>query len=96
MSDKTWKAVERRVARMFHGKRNPLSGSNSGHTQADVIHNRLYIEVKHRAKIPFFRVFQETTTKAKQEGKIPIVVFHQKSSDKYIAMIDAEILADLL
>jgi len=26
MADKTWKAFERRVADIFHGQRNPLSG----------------------------------------------------------------------
>lgn len=38
MGDKTWKAVERKVAALFGGIRTPLSGSNSKHdTQGDVI-----------------------------------------------------------
>ncbi|MGC8558980.1 MAG: hypothetical protein ACP5NC_08360 [Nitrososphaeria archaeon] len=81
---------------MFKGSRNPLSGSNSGRTQADVIHNKLYIEVKHRAKIPFYKVWQDTVSKAGKEGKVPVVIFHEKGSDKYIAMVDAEYLADLV
>ena len=95
MPDKTWKAVERRVARMFGAQRNPLSGRNSRHTQADIIHDHLYIEVKHRARIPFYRVWLETVEKAKQEGKVPVLILHPKGSDKYIAMVDAEYLARL-
>ncbi|MDG7047719.1 MAG: hypothetical protein JRN61_01930 [Nitrososphaerota archaeon] len=96
MTDRTWKAVERRVARMFGSERNPLSGSSSRHTQADVIHDHLYIEVKHRAKIPFYTVWQDTMTKAAQEGKVPIVIFHEKGSDQYIAMVDAKFLAEVV
>lgn len=52
---KTWKSVERRIAKAFGGRRVPLSGMNSGHTSADVMPdpNRpgaypdfLYVEIK--------------------------------------------------
>ena len=96
MADKTWKAVERRVARMFNAQRNPLSGKNSRHTQADVIHNKLFIEVKHRSRIPFYKVWEDTKHKAYQENKIPVLVIHQKGSKDYIAIIDASYLAELM
>ena len=41
------KALEYRCARYWGGRRTPLSGSNSGHTGADIIHARLYVECKH-------------------------------------------------
>ena len=50
---KAWKRTEAEVAKLFHGKRTPLSGSNSGHgTTGDVIHipSWLYIEVKRDKK----------------------------------------------
>ena len=47
----TWKQRERDVAEFFHGQRNPLSGGNSKHTRADVIHDRLYIECKLRENV---------------------------------------------
>jgi hypothetical protein len=47
---KTWKAVERRVARFFGSERTPMSGGNSKHTRSDSLHPRLYIEVKSRKK----------------------------------------------
>ncbi|MGC9146120.1 MAG: hypothetical protein ACP5GS_08465 [Nitrososphaeria archaeon] len=96
MPDKTWKKVERRVAKMFGTERNPLSGRNSRHTMADVIHDSLYIEVKHRSRIPFYRVWLDVVEKAKQEGKAPVLILHSKGSDKYIAMVDAEYLARLV
>jgi len=48
--DRAWKQRERDVADFFHGQRNPLSGRNGKHTAADVIHDRLFIEVKLREK----------------------------------------------
>lgn len=44
---KTWKAVEGRIAKIFHSTRTPLSGSNSKHTMSDTLHKELYIEIKH-------------------------------------------------
>ena len=96
MPDKTWKAVERRVAKMFGGQRNPLSGGNSRHTQGDVIHPMFFIEVKHRAKIPFLKIWLDTKQKAKKEGKIPVLIVHQKGSQNYVAVVDAEYLARLI
>ncbi len=41
MADKTWKAVERRVAKLFGAERNPLSGKNS--KQKIMVTTELYI-----------------------------------------------------
>ena len=96
MPDKTWKAVERRIAKMFGGTRNPLSGRNSRHTSADIIHPSLYIEVKHRSRIPFYKVWKDVYAKAKSEGKIPVLVIHEKGSETYLAVVDAKFLAEVL
>jgi uncharacterized circularly permuted ATP-grasp superfamily protein len=81
---------------MFGGDRTPLSGSNSKQTSSDVIHPDLYIEVKHRKKIPFFKTWLDTVDKAEKEHKTPIVVIHEKSSHINLAIVDAEWLASIL
>ncbi len=95
MPDKTWKRVERVVAKKMGGTRNSLSGSNSKITSGDVVHDLFYIEVKHRKKIPFYVEFKDAKIKAKQEGKIPMVILHEKFSKNYIVMMDLDNLSAL-
>lgn len=52
MNRNTWKSGERKLSKMVGGERNPLSGRNSKHTSADVIHPYLYVEYKHLSNIP--------------------------------------------
>lgn len=97
MTDKLWKQVERRIAKKLNGKRNPLSGRNSGNgTSSDVLHPDLYIEVKHRQRIPFQKVFHETVKKGREENKIPVLILHQKSSRENIVMMADDDFADLI
>ena len=97
MPNKTWKSVERRIAELFKGTRNSLSGRNSkAGTSGDVIHDKLYIEIKHRSKIPFYSTWEDTREKAKLEKKIPVVVIHKKGSREYLAIVDARWLASIL
>lgn len=84
---KTWKSVERKVARKFGTERTPLSGSNSRHTLSDTLHEKYFIEVKHRKRIPFFKTFRESLESAKKEGKTPIVIFKEKGAKFEILMI---------
>ncbi len=88
MPDKLWKATERRIAQLFDSKRNSLSGMNSKITGADVIHPDFYIEVKERSRIPFYATFQEVRNNAKKEGKIPMIILHQKSMKDDLVMIN--------
>jgi hypothetical protein len=80
MTDKTWKKVERRIAKFFGTVRTPLSGRSSRHTKSDSLHDSLFIEVKHRKRIPFLATFKETSKSAKEEGKTPLVVIVEKGS----------------
>lgn len=93
MADKTWKKVERKVAKKLNGKRNPLSGSASRHTAGDVIHPLFYVEVKHRKRIPFYKEFEKTIKSAEAENKIPVLVMHEKNRKFDIAMIKLDDLA---
>lgn len=80
-----WKKVERKIARYLGGERNPLSGGASRHTRGDgILPHPIYLEVKdgkqagriHRSRTLLARLFNDTETKAKAEGKIPLVVLH--------------------
>ncbi len=79
MPDKAWKKRERDVADFFHGQRNPLSGNNSKHTAADVIHDRLFIECKLRKKHTVISLWDEVRTLAEKEGKTPVVCLCEKN-----------------
>ncbi len=87
MTDKAWKKMERRVAREVGTERTPLSGGNGKQTRSDTLHEKYYIEAKQRKKIPFFAEFKRTIMRAKKEGKIPMVIFHQKFAKENIVMI---------
>ena len=86
-SKNTWKELERRICKQFGGKRNPLSGSNSGHrTSADCIDvnpefEKFYFEIRLRQNWLHHNMFKEDVEKpAKKENKIPILVTHKKYS----------------
>lgn len=95
MTDKNWKALERRIADMLNTTRTPLSGSNGKQTSSDTLSETYYVEVKYRKKIPFFTTFKDTVEKAKKENKKPIVVFHEANSKKNIVMLDIEDFLEL-
>jgi len=86
MDRSTWKKDEMKVARFFDTVRTPLSGISSRHSGSDTLHKDLYIEIKMRKKIPFLKTFKETIEQAKEENKIPLVVFREKGSRIPIVM----------
>ena len=76
--------MERRIAKLFGGRRTPLSGFRSLHTSSDIIHDKLYIECKRRKRISILDLFPEIVKKAKKENKIPILVIKSaKLKDDY-------------
>ena len=89
MADKTWKAVERRVAGFFGVRRNPLSGSNSGGTHSDSLHERLFIETKHRKKHSAVSLWRKTEDLAHKENKIPVVVLCEKGARGFWILVHA-------
>lgn len=93
MTDKSWKAVERRVARFFGCGRTPCSGGMSGHTRADVIHPRLFVEVKHRARTDVGSLYMRTRELARAEGKVPVIALKDKRVKCDLLVVDK---ADLL
>jgi len=96
---KTWKALESRVAAKLGGKRTPLSGSNSQHgTSADVIGGLdwAYVEVKLRAQFMHHALFKAVAVQAKKEGKVPLLVTHQKNDRGELVTLRLDDLIKLL
>jgi len=86
-SRNTWKDLERRICKKFGGKRNPLSGQNSGHkTSSDCIDlnpefEKFYFEIRLRQNWLHHSMFKEDVEKpASKEGRIPVLVTHKKNS----------------
>lgn len=97
MSDKTWKAVERRVAAFFGTQRNRCSGS-SGRTDesaSDTVHPTLYIETKHGELARFLNaegraMLAEGVENAKREGKRFVAAMHAKQSGGFWILIHSD------
>jgi len=75
--DKVWKVKERMIAKYFGTVRTPLSGFNSKHTGADIIHERLFVEHKHRKKHTLVSLWDSVKVLARKENKIPVVTVSQ-------------------
>ena len=86
-SKNTWKDLERRICKKLGGKRNPLSGLNSGHgTSSDCIDmssefENFYFEIRLRENWLHHTMFKkDVEAPAKKENKIPILVTHKKNA----------------
>jgi hypothetical protein len=87
MPDKTWKAVERRVARKLGGQRIPCSGN--GDIPGDVQHPYWHIEVKTRKNL----VLQTWYDKAKADSKglkPVLLVVKMKGKHRTFVMMDID------
>jgi hypothetical protein len=73
---KTWKAVERAVARRLGGRRVPVTGRGGA---PDVEHERFAVEVKHRKELPaWLKEAMAQAEAAARDGKVPVVVLHER------------------
>ncbi len=95
MERQTWKAGERRIAKMFGTRRTPLSGGNSGHTRSDTLHLDLFIEVKHRKKYPLEKTLFKTFHEANKEDKIPLMVFLKLHSSEPLVLCKLKDLKEI-
>ena len=96
MPDKTWKAFERKVAKILGGKRIPSSGAAPGF-KGDVEHPLFFIECKHGLQIPKTIVswYLKAKEQAKKESKIPIVVMKPKGKHEEYVVISLTDFAKL-
>jgi len=75
MPDKPWKRMERLVAKKLGGERVPVAMDiYAGCRMGDVTHERFFIEVKRQQRWRLLDWWTETAIRAKETGKIPIVV----------------------
>lgn len=87
MADKAWKAAERSVARRFGSARTPLSGGNSKISRADVLHPRLFIEVKYRKRLSFFALWDKVRKAAAEEEKLPVLALKQAGRKGFLVVL---------
>lgn len=92
----TWKAFERRVARLLGGTRVPVSGRTRGDAP-DIEHPLYALEVKLRKNRP--RFLEEAMSQAKacaRPGQIPVVVVGAKNRDikRSFVVVELEDFAD--
>ena len=81
MSDKAWKACERRVAKYIGGERVPITGRQRGDVP-DIKHAWLCPEVKYRQKISKFLHDAMRQAVAAVRGKqMPCVILCEKGQD---------------
>ena len=92
---KTWKNNELKLSKMFGARRNPLSGSNSGHSMSDTLHEEFYIEIKDGKQSLPTKLWIDTVQKAKHESKIPMLIQHGKQEKLMDARITLK-LSDFL
>jgi len=87
MADKTWKAVERCLAKRLGGQR----VGATGHSTADVLTDWLAVEVKTRKVLPGWLLSAvEQAVGAAGEEQLPIVILHQVGgyhSDDLVVML---------
>jgi hypothetical protein len=96
MADKSWKAMERRVAQFFGTLRNSLSGMNSKVSASDTLHPKLFIECKQRASFAHHTTYDQAKESAKKEGKIPVLCTHEKGAKEFLVTLSSKDLPDLL
>ncbi len=90
MPDKAWKNRERLVSRFFGGIRNALSGINSKVTHSDVIHEKLFIECKLRAKHSAVKLWDDTKSLADKEKKTPVIALCEKNRPGFWIMVHSD------
>ena len=90
MPTTTWKGRERQVAKYFGGDRTPLSGNNSKHTGADVIHERLFVEHKHRKRHSILTLFEKVKRLALKENKLPVVSISESGRHGFWILVHSQ------
>jgi hypothetical protein len=78
------------VAEFFGTTRTPLSGGNSGHTRSDTLHDRLFIETKHRVVHQVRTLHDSTKIMAKKENKIPLLCLIDKGRPGFLIVVHSD------
>lgn len=87
--------MELKTAKSLGVCRTPLSGGSGAFTKGDVMHEKLYIECKYRARFSTLVLFRKTQQLAGKEDKIPVLVLKERSQRGQVAVIDWELFLEL-
>ena len=90
MADKTWKAVERRIAGWFGTQRVSLSGGNSKISRSDTMHQHLFVEIKHRKKHGLWALYRNTKLLADKEDKLPLLAIHETGGHGFLLVVHCD------
>lgn len=93
---KSWKSLERRIAKTFKSERTPLSGGNSKITRSDTLSEDFFIEVKQRKKFSLWTLWEETKQLARKENKIPLIGLQEKGRKGFLIVIHSDMLDDFI
>jgi len=83
MTDKTWKQVERTIARRLNGRRQGATGRRG----PDVLTAWLAVEVKHRKRLPAWLKDAQRQARTAAGDRLPLVILHeagQRHSDDLV------------
>ena len=89
---KTWKSVERRIAKFLGCQRVVCSGVRG---EGDVHHDIYHIEIKHRKKIPFYAAWKKTVDEARKNSKTPLVIIHETGSHTCLVIMSLDEFAKI-
>lgn len=90
-----FKRRERHLASLFGSQRTPLSRSNSGHTSADALHPRIYVECKGRVSTEVRRIWEGADDHARKEKKTPAVGIFDDHKQGCLLVIHEDDLAEV-
>jgi len=90
--DKTWKAVERKVARLLGGRR----AGNTGMPSPDILPPLFSVEVKYRQRLPSLLRTGMAQAKRATKGKIPLLILKQRGQRGEYAVLEFQDLLKLL
>lgn len=95
-SKRTWQRFEAAVAAIFGTKRVPFQVCNQGIILTPILCILIFTyECKLRESFSIWRLFDDTSKKAKKEGKIPLVAIKEKNKKGCLFIISPDNLKEL-
>jgi len=91
-----WKKTEADAAEVVCTKRTPFSGSNSGLTASDSLHDRLFLECKTKETHSTATLYKSTRELAQKEHKIPVLILRENGQQEILWVIEQKDLFKLI
>lgn len=93
MPDQTWKAEERRVAKIFRTTRALMKGTDE---KSDIIHPLFEVDVKLRKNWRVLTWFTDLKKSARKKGKIPVLTLRCPGQKLRLAVVKLDNLISLM